>query len=93
MPLLNVATVGDSLTAAGAVILTSPAPFLRLKAGLPAAAVGSTVAGHGSGAHASATMIDGSKQLKLNGLGAAITLSAASCGHTAVGSSHLLLAQ
>lgn len=93
MGALEVAAIGDSLNAGGALILTSPQPFLIFKGSLPAATVGSSVADHGSGSHNAATIVAGSAQLVLNGVPVAMTTAPASCGHSVLGTMHLWLEQ
>lgn len=49
--------------------------------------IGDSVQNHGTGQHANATMVEGSSDVKAEGTGVVRAGDAASCGHTATGSS------
>ena len=51
-----------------------------------AAVIGDSVASHGLFLHATATMVEGSQTVFINGIGVCREGDAASCGHTATGS-------
>ena len=55
-----------------------------------AAVIGDAVASHGVGPHASATMAQGSSTVFAEGIGVCREGDAATCGHTATGSSNTL---
>jgi|TARA_B110000444_G_C18566209_1_gene467165 uncharacterized Zn-binding protein involved in type VI secretion len=50
---------------------------------------GDSVAGHGSGAHASPTMIAGSNNVFIGGVAVCNAGDSATCGHTSTGSSNV----
>ena len=50
---------------------------------------GDSVAGHGSGAHASPTMIAGSNNVFIGGVAVCNARDSATCGHTSTGSSNV----
>jgi len=74
------------LDSAGGTIATTPQAFVRCEGQL-VAVVGATVATHGTGSHVAATMPNGSVFCRINGLAVILAGKAASCGHTASGSS------
>lgn len=74
------------LDSAGGAIVSSPQAFVRID-GAPVAVVGAAVASHGAGAHVAAVFATGSVFLRINGLPVVIEGTAATCGHTASGSS------
>ena len=57
--------------------------------GKAAARKGDTVAGHGISVHAAPVMVGSSSKVKVNGKGVCRAGDAASCGHTASGSSNV----
>ncbi len=58
--------------------------------GSPVSVIGDSVAGHGDPPHASPTMVAGSGTVIAGGIGVVRAGDAASCGHTASGSSDVI---
>ena len=74
-------------TAGGSI--TGPGDSTVLVNGDPISIIGDSVASHGSGSHASATMTSGSSTVFVGGVGVVRAGDAASCGHTATGSGNV----
>jgi len=72
------------IDSAGGVITDTPDTKTTVS-GAPIAVVGSHVASHGLGAHASAVIISGASRTTANGIPVCRAGSIASCGHTATG--------
>lgn len=79
----GIARVG--VDSAGGTILGGGNTHVRVNGAL-AAVVGDAVAGHGSGAHANPTMVQGSSKVFIRGKAVCRAGDAASCGHVASGS-------
>lgn len=75
-----------TLDSAGGIVTSTPQAFVRCEGQL-VAVVGALVAPHGTGSHAIATLPNGSVFCSINGLAVILAGKAASCGHTASGSS------
>lgn len=82
----NVSLVG--ISSAGGVITGGGQDFVKAN-GSDIAVIGDAVAPHGIGAHAAATMTQGSAFVKINGKAVCRAGDAASCGDTANGVSWL----
>lgn len=81
----SVGQIGVSTVGGG--IVTGPGAVGRLTLnGVPAVLVGDHIASHApnTGAHVAATMIQGSSNLRVNGVPVCRTGDAASCGHTLI---------
>lgn len=78
----GIARVG--LDTAGGLITGNLEPNIRVN-GYPVAVVGTAVASHGTGAHASATMAAGSSVVRANGIAVCRAGDAATCGDLATG--------
>lgn len=89
MSVFPAARVGDSVDAP-ALITGSPNSHVLLN-GFPLAVIGATVAGHGGAPHASPVFAIGSAVMLINGLGVVRTGHPATCGHVAVGTTHVRL--
>lgn len=63
----------------GTIIATAIKTFVN---GILVARIGDAITSHGTGAHAAATMIEGSATVKAEGIGVCREGDAASCGHT-----------
>jgi len=74
-------TAGGTITGGSSTVLVNGQGVVRL---------GDTVQSHGIGAHAGATMTGASGTVKVNSIRVVRAGDAASCGHTATGSSNVL---
>jgi len=75
-------------SAGGGLILGSGNIFCKI-AGSFWAVVGDSIASHGSGPHAAATITGGSSFIKIGGIPACFAGNLASCGDTITGSAHV----
>lgn len=74
----------------GPLITTTPQSHVVFN-GFPVAVQGATVAPHGAGGHLVATFVVGSPFFKVNGLAVVRMNHAASCGHLALASAHVII--
>lgn len=81
-----VALVG--VDSAGGTITGPGASQVRIN-GVPVALLGDRVASHGNGSHSSASMVEASTVVRINGVGIVRAGDAASCGHAATGSTRV----
>lgn len=86
---MTIASLRDKDTAGG-TILHGAACHVTVD-GLVMSLLGDPVAGHGKSPHSSPTMVQASEFVTVNGIGQVYQGCAASCGHTATGSSHVYL--
>jgi len=82
----GIARVGQDT--AGGTIIGNLAPDIIVE-GRPIAVVGASIAGHGLPPHNSPVMVQGSSTVIANGIFVCRQGDAASCGHTATGSSNV----
>lgn len=86
----NAASLVGIDQAGGGIILDAPQAFVTVE-GVPLACVGSAIADHGSGAHNSASVVEGSMLVSIEGIPVAMAGSLASCGHSLSGSAHVTI--
>jgi uncharacterized Zn-binding protein involved in type VI secretion len=70
--------------------ITGPGVPSVIVNGAPISIIGDAVAGHGDGPHAGPVMVAGSGTVIAGGIGVVRAGDAASCGHTASGSSDVI---
>lgn len=79
--LVGVDAAGGTINGPGASKLTV--------GGIKASLLGDSVAGHGRDEHSGPSMVQGSSKLRVGGIPVVLQGHAASCGHTASGSSKM----
>ncbi len=87
MSILAASLVGTD-SAGGGLIVGDLQPHVRIN-GIGWGVVGASIASHGTGSHAAATISQGSTFVRINGVPAAAFGHLATCGHTLTGSAHV----